>query len=258
MLMSGEQAPQIQAMPLITPGHWPYCLKTVIEGKQDMQRPGTPFRPRHNRACGQSATIGPKTGLVRLAAVAAMLLVTLPAEADIRPREVVKTYAISGTTGLELYKSIGERGPRLRGGITSAIAKTDFDLKWGRDYERDGNDCVLAEVRPFLTITYTLPKPSANLAPDVAARWRIFIEGMRAHESVHGKYVTEMAQEIYDTTLGFRQSNDPGCKKIRQSIQVPLKAAFTRYKARNRAFEQSEMSNGGNIHQLILGLVNGQ
>lgn len=187
-----------------------------------------------------------------------LLLLALPAHADIRAKEVVKTYAISGTTGLALYQSIGAHGPRIRGGASSAIAKTDFDLKWGRDYKRDGKDCVLAVVRPFLTITYTLPKPAKNLAPDVAARWRVFIAGIRAHEAVHGQYITEMAQDIYDTTLGFRQKNDPNCRAIRNAIQTPLKAAFARYKARNHAFEEAEMGTGGNVQRLILGLINGR
>ena len=187
--------------------------------------------------------------------VSALLLFTLPAHADVRAKEVVKTYSISGKTGLELYQSIGARGPRLRGGLSSAIALTEFDLKWGRDYKRDGNDCVLAVVRPFLTITYTLPKPKGKLPPKLAERWRVFIAGIRDHEKVHGQYVAEMAQEIYDTTLGFRQKNDPNCKKIRSGIQAPLKAAFARYKARNSSFEQAEMASGGNIHQLILELV---
>ncbi|MCR9137628.1 MAG: DUF922 domain-containing protein [Alphaproteobacteria bacterium] len=191
-------------------------------------------------------------------ACAALLLTALPTRADIRATEVEKTYSISGTTGMALYQSIGARGPILRGGASSAIAKTDFDLKWGRDYKRDGNDCVLAVVRPFLTITYTLPKPANTLPPDVAARWRDFIAGIRAHEAVHGQYVTEMAQQIYDTTLGFRQDNDPNCKTIRNAIQTPLKAAFARYKARNRAFEQAEMAAGGNVQQLILKLINGR
>ncbi|MEX3007999.1 DUF922 domain-containing Zn-dependent protease [Hoeflea sp. TYP-13] len=198
-----------------------------------------------------------KTFLTIAQAFAAMLFLSLPAGADIRATEVEKTYAISGTTGLALYKSIGARGPRLHGGASSAIAKTDFDLKWGRDYRRDGNDCVLVAARHFLTITYTLPKPAEKLAPDVAARWRVFISGIRAHEAVHGEYIVDMAQDIYDTTVGFRQKNDPDCKTIRKAIQVPLKAAFDRYKARNRAFEQSEMGAGGNVQQLILGLVNG-
>ncbi|WP_419912440.1 DUF922 domain-containing protein [Hoeflea sp.] len=183
----------------------------------------------------------------------------LPAQgADIRPNFVEKFYSVSGTSGIELYESIGARGPVIRGGASRAIALTEFDLKWGRDYVRDGNDCVLAAARSFLTITYTYPKPSQKLPPDVAARWRVFIKGMRTHEAVHGRYVVEMAQQIYDTTVGFRQANDPGCKKIRQAIQAPLKAAFDRYKARNRAFEESEMRQGGNVHQLILQLVNGQ
>jgi predicted secreted Zn-dependent protease len=189
---------------------------------------------------------------------AALLYLALPAHADIRATIVEKTYPISGTTGIALYESIGARGPRIRSGASSAIAKTDFDLKWGRDYKRDGKDCVLAAARPFLTITYTLPKPTEILPPDIAARWRIFIAGIRAHESVHGKYIADMAQEVYDTTVGFRQQNDPNCRAIRDAIQVPLKAAFARYKARNRAFEQAEMGAGGNVEQLILGLINGQ
>lgn len=192
-----------------------------------------------------------------LRTAAALFLLALPAHADIRARQVEKTYTISGTTGIELYRSIGARGPRIRGGISSAIAKTDFDLKWSRDYRRDGNDCVLVAARPFLTITYTLPKPAETLPADVAARWRVFIAGIRAHEAVHGEYVIDMAQDIYDTTVGFRQRNDPECKTIRHAIQAPLKAAFTRYRTRNRSFEQSEMRDGGNIQQLILELVNG-
>lgn len=186
-----------------------------------------------------------------------MCFFALPAHADIRATEVEKTYTISGRTGLELYRSIGERGPRIRDGQSSAVAITEFDLRWGRDYVRDGNDCVLAAARPFLTITYTLPKPPGNLPPDLAARWRVFIAGIRTHEKVHGGYMVDLAQDIYDTTVGFRQPNDPGCKSIRNAIQTPLKAAFERYKARNRIFEESEMRDGGNIQQLIIGLIEG-
>ena len=194
--------------------------------------------------------------VLRLAA--AFIFPALPAHADIRPNYVEKFYTVSGTSGIELYESIGARGPLIRGGTSRAIAITEFNLKWGRDYVRDGNDCVLAAARSFLTITYTYPKPARKLPPDIAARWRVFIKGIRAHEEVHGRYVVEMAQQIYDTTVGFRQPNDPTCKRIRQGIRVPLKAAFERYKARNRAFEQSEMRKGGNVHQLILQLVNGR
>ncbi len=191
----------------------------------------------------------------RLTALLALCYLATPAHAEIRAKLVETTYAISGSTGKALYVSIGERGPRLRGGASSAIAKTDFDLKWGRDYVREGNGCVLKAARPFLTVTYTLPEPVGPLPSETAARWRVFIAGIRAHEAVHGRYVEEMAQEIYDATVGFRQQNDPGCKAIRDAIQAPLKAAYARYKAKNAAFERSEMAPGGNIHRLIADLV---
>lgn len=58
-------------------------------------------------------------------------LVTLPvaAQAQWKPVEKVETYAISGQSGLELYRSIGENGPNV--GITRAIAYTNFKLTWG-------------------------------------------------------------------------------------------------------------------------------
>ena len=185
----------------------------------------------------------------------ALCFIAAPAHAEIRAKFVETTYAISGSTGKALYVSIGERGPRLRGGASSAVAKTDFDLKWGRDYVREGNACVLKAARPFLTVTYTLPEPVGQLPSETAARWRVFITGIRAHEAVHGRYVEEMAQEIYDSTVGFRQENDPGCKAIRDAIQAPLKAAYARYKAKNTAFERSEMAAGGNIQRLIIELI---
>ena len=141
--------------------------------------------------------------------------------------------------------------------IVERQAKTDFDLKWGRGCKRDSNDCVPAAAQSFLTITYTLPKPAEKLAPDVAARWRVFIASIRAHEAAHGEYIVDMAQDIYDTTVGFRQPNDPNCKKIRNAIQAPSRPP-SRYKARNRAFEQAEMVSGGNVQRLIRGLIEGR
>lgn len=185
----------------------------------------------------------------------ALLIAAIPARAEWQAREVEKTYAITGTTGGALYESIGNNGPRIRGGVSSAIAYTTFKLLWNRDYRRDGNSCVLAAAKPFLTITYTLPKPAGKLPPRLAARWRAFIEGIRAHEKVHGKMIRELTRNLLDVTVGFRQDNDPGCKTIRKTIMAPIRAAYDRHKARNRAFEKAEMAQGGPIHKLIIGLL---
>lgn len=184
------------------------------------------------------------------------LMVTTPAFAvDWKPKEVVKAYAISGTTPIELYESIGAKGPVI-GGERRTIALTNWDLKWRRNYQPEGSACVLRSALPFLTITYSLPKPSTKLTGAAAANWKKFSDGITAHEKVHGKDIIAMTEEIIRNTVGLRMENDPDCKLIRAEVLKLVQAAADTYKAKARAFDQSEMSDGGNVHQLILTFVN--
>jgi predicted secreted Zn-dependent protease len=165
-------------------------------------------------------------------------------------------YSISGTTGIELYQSIGANGPKI--GIGRAIAYTNFDLKWSRDYQpQPGGSCVLVTARPHLIITYALPKPSSSLSPAMQRNWDRFIEGIRAHERVHGEDIKEMVRAIEAYSVGLSAPADPGCQKVRQKLQARLGELSQAQRQKSRDFDRVEMSNGGNIHQLILTLVNG-
>ncbi len=187
----------------------------------------------------------------------AFLLLTQPASsAEWKPREIVKPYGVSGTTGPELYQSIGENGPLI--GTVRTIAHTNWDIKWSRNYVPDGTACVMKSAKPFVTITYTLPKPSSKLSGPMAGRWKSFSEGVHAHEKVHGADIVAMVDEIIATTVGLRQENDAQCKLIRAKVLTLVKAANETYKAKSRTFDGQEMSKGGPVHNLILALVNGQ
>jgi predicted secreted Zn-dependent protease len=175
---------------------------------------------------------------------------------DWQPKEVVKSYAVSGTNGPQLYESIGVKGPLI--GAVRTIAVTNWDLKWSRKYQPDGNACVLVSAKPFLTITYSLPKPAAKLVGADAERWKTFADGIAAHEKVHGRDIIAMVDDIIAATVGLRVDNDAQCKRIRDEVLNLVKAANENYKAKSRAFDQLEMSDGGNVHRLILGLVNGR
>ncbi len=194
---------------------------------------------------------------VRLAIAMSVLLALAvsPARSEWQAVEQVETYAISGRSGPELYASIGERGPKL--GITRAIAHTTFKLTWSRKYEPQGNSCVLAEARPKLVITYTLPKPAGDLPAPVRRNWEAFIAGVADHERVHGDFIKEMVREIEAQSVGLTVDGDPGCKKIRTELTGRLSALSLAQRQRSRDFDSVEMSNGGNIHGLILALVNG-
>jgi predicted secreted Zn-dependent protease len=198
--------------------------------------------------------------LRRFSTIAALFAAGMPvpaAAADWKAVEQVKTYSVSGATGMELYDSIGANGPSTSMG-TRAIAHTTFDLKWTRKYVPDGTTCRVAVNRPStIVITYTLPKPKGRLDPVLAARWKVFYDGIAAHERVHGEHIKAMVQRIIDTTVGFEMPDDPGCRKIREALKVPLKAASDEQRQKGRDFDRVEMGDGGNVHQLVLGLVNG-
>ena len=175
--------------------------------------------------------------------------------ADWKPAETVKTYAVSGATGMDLYQSIGESGPVIGKGVR-AIAHTTFTLYWKRDYQPRGTACVLASAKPSLTIIYTFPKPKGTLSPALKAKWDAFMAGIRKHEAVHGANIEAMTREIERISVGLTQENDPGCKVIREVLQGKLKAISDARLAKENAFDQVEMSTGGNVQQLILALVN--
>ncbi len=180
----------------------------------------------------------------------------MAAGAQWRAVEKVETYAVSGRTGIELYTSIGERGPKLSNG-SRAIAHTNVKLTWSRKYEPGGGGCTLTAARPNLVITYTLPEPAQKLPAPVQKRWAIFIAGMREHEKVHGTFIKEMVQAIEAYSVGLSVADDPGCRKIRQVLTARL-AELSAGAARARPrFRPGGRWAERTIRGLILALVNG-
>ena len=178
----------------------------------------------------------------------------LPPAEPWQPMEQVKTYAIRGATGIDLYRSIGERGPAA--GV-QAIAHTSFKLTWTRDYrpQPDGS-CVLAVAKPKLIISYTLPKAPSGLPPVVAEKWQRFVSGVETHERVHGDQIVDMVRGIEAFSRGLTAADDPKCQKVRQKLQARLKEFSDERVRQSRQFDEVELTEGGAVHQLILSLVN--
>jgi predicted secreted Zn-dependent protease len=196
-------------------------------------------------------------GRVTALCLATACLSQWPAHAEWRAVETVRTYAVTGMSGPELYASIGERGPKDAGG-RRAIAHTNFKLTWTRTYEVQHDSCVLTSARPKLTITYVLPKPAKRLPAALEANWDRFAAGVAAHERVHGDMIRDLVREIESATAGLSAPADPQCRKIRAEMTRRLSAISAAHRKRNREFDEVELSKGGNVHQLILALVNGR
>jgi len=183
-------------------------------------------------------------------------LAILPAAAqDVQAVEKVEPYAISGSSGIELYRSIGERGPKSRNG--RAIALTDYRLTWTRRYVPGDGGCRLTTAVPHLTLITHLPKPSGTLPDRTKALWNTFIAGIVAHERVHGDIIKDTVKAIRAATEGLAVQGDPGCSKIRTEVTKRVTVLADGMRRKNRDFDGVEMGKGGNVQQLILALVNG-
>ncbi len=194
---------------------------------------------------------------VRLCLLAACLaFLPVDTRAEWQAVEKVQPYAISGKSGAELYASIGEKGPKV-GGLGRAIAHTNFKLTWTRKYEVQGDACVLVSARPKLIITYTLPKPSEQLPAYTKKKWEIFSAGIQKHELVHGDHIKDMVKKIEAATVGLTVPADPDCRNIKTEMTTRLGALSRAQRQQSRDFDRMELTDGGNIHQLILALVNG-
>lgn len=187
--------------------------------------------------------------------LAALVALPVTAHAQWKPVEKVETYAISGQSGPELYRSIGENGPNV--GVARAIAHTNFKLTWTRDYQARVGACVLVSAKPKLIITYTLPSPSAPLPPSIQKNWEVFLAGVSAHEKVHGATIVDMVRKIEAATVGLTVADDPKCSKIRTEMTTRLSALSQAQRQASRDFDRVELGPGGNLQKLILALVNG-
>lgn len=192
--------------------------------------------------------------IVKFGATVALVLATLT-YAGAEPQGVTKekTYPISGATGIELYTSIGEHAA----GNGGHIAETSFALTWSRLFDEEGGDCRLVRMRPKLTITYVYPKPTGKLSSDLSRRWDRFAAGLRKHEEVHGRMIRELVTKTETAVAGAIVSDDKNCAKVKREVSRRIDEQAAAHKARSREFDRVELSDGGNVHRLILALVNG-
>lgn len=74
---------------------------------------------------------------------------------------------------------------------------------------------------------------------------------------MHGDFIKDLVHKIEAVSVGLTVADDPGCKKIRTELTGKLGELSRAERQQSRDFDRAEMSNGGNVHQLILALING-
>ena len=195
---------------------------------------------------------------VRLGAIAATVLATATiAGAAERIKIKTQNYAISGTSGADLYASMVRHGPR-HGFLSRAIAQTSYTVEWQAEVVSNGGVCRVMQARPVLSITYTYPQPSRAMSPEMSRRWAKFMAGVKRHEQTHGSIAREMVRAAETAVKGLKVADDPTCRKTRSEVKRRADVIYAAYEARQIKFDAKEHRDRGNIDRLILGLVKGK
>lgn len=187
---------------------------------------------------------------IGLALVCLLALSGVGLAADVK----VKTYEITGTTGLELYHSIGRNGPN-NSASQGAIAQTVPQLKWNRLFDERKGDCHLVSLKPSLSITMILPEPKNDLPAGLKADWQLFIDGVRKHEDVHVEMIHRMVAETKESAAGAWVANDRSCAKVKAEVSRRIDEAMANHRARSRAYDREDLGPSGNVQRLVLDLV---
>lgn len=187
------------------------------------------------------------------AAMAAALVFALPAAAG---KVTVKTeyYAVSGKTGAELVQSMARKGPR-HGFLSKAIAVTRFKPRAYGDLAYDDGVCRAKKAGFDLAITYVFPKPSAKLPADVDRRWDGFFAGVERHEHMHGKLGKDLAATLDKRIRSFSMKDKPGCRAAARKMNAEVRRIVVAYDAKQRAFDEKEHREGGNVEKLLRRLI---
>lgn len=159
------------------------------------------------------------------------------------PPVTIKTYAISGSTGFQLYQSIADNGPNGGG----HVAHTDPKLTWKRLFDERGGDCYLVHARPQLSFVQVYPKPSGKLGPATKRVWDRFITAVRKHEDTHVRMFKEMVAQTEASLVGSVERNDRTCAKVKETVRARIDQAYQDYRQRSRDFDRTDLSPGGAI-----------
>ncbi len=193
-------------------------------------------------------------GFVKVAALAAGVLVAFSAAASAKVGVSTKYYDIKGKTGLELFYDMNRKGPR-HGFLTKAIAQTQFKSDLKGDLVYANGVCSARKLTFQLQITYVYPRPVTKLDPALARRWKAFQAHNVMHEEMHGTIAKRMVARMDKLLRGFSLADGPSCRKTDAKLATEIKRVLVAYNKEQVEFDKREHRPGGPVEKSILALV---
>lgn len=191
---------------------------------------------------------------LRASLMIGLTFIATGAAADVKIRIAKDSYAIRGTTGIELLESMQKRGPR-HGLLARAIAQTTYKVGWNIDMDFADGFCRVKKADAELSLKYVYPAPKDRLDKDTRRRWQRFMKGVVKHEEEHGRIARDMVGSAQKQVLKLATRGDRSCGRTRAAVQTTVKKVYAAYEARQVAFDEQEHGGGGRVERLVNDLL---
>lgn len=174
---------------------------------------------------------------LRISAVFLACLATAP-QAAAQPEFTTKYvyYAISGTTPLEIYRSMLKRGPRVEG--AKAYAATSAESAQSGKLQQ-GDTCHIEDYRLRIDFEIKLPrvKNEKVLSSGDRSRWQEFSRFLKKHEETHRSIWLACATELETKIRTVKAATCAEAEKKSQSLWEATRKACSK---KHDAFDAAE------------------
>ncbi|MEM8651477.1 MAG: DUF922 domain-containing protein [Pseudomonadota bacterium] len=189
-----------------------------------------------------------RTLLLAICGISATVMTPQIANADVILKKKTKFYKVTGSNGVELYRSMASNGPDHGNSRQDVLASTSFkfDIK-NVKAELQGNRCVVTDVDIIVDVTYTYPKWAGSRKASKATRkaWREFSELAVWHEEQHVNITKNFAKAYEKVLLKSRRRASNGCQQQTLSETFRTNIAFRKHERLHRRFDRQDLKRGG-------------
>ena len=179
-------------------------------------------------------------------------------EARVILNEKVKFYNVTGSTGVNIYKSMLKNGPDHGGNKRDVLASTSFKFNFKNDaFTVKRNRCVLTDLDIIVDVTYTYPKwkGSKNASKETRAAWKAFEQTAIRHEKEHVKITKKFANDYEKLLRKSRRKASTECEKESAGEKFRASFAIRKHERLHRQFDKRDLGKRGKGYKALLNLV---
>jgi predicted secreted Zn-dependent protease len=142
-------------------------------------------------------------------------------------------YEVSGTTASAILDDLRRQA---RNANKDYFGEARWNVHWKYDYDRPvRNICRVKNLQLNVVQRTTLPRWAvAGAPPELATRWRSFLDALRLHEKGHTDHGTRAAEAIRDAVLPLRAAD---CGELATEVNRTAAAIIDKFAALDAAYD---------------------